>query len=129
MQAVDWVETYTRLKTGLKPCVFQGHEIQQSAEAKDKEHEAKRTRRAHKKEGIEEEALEDGTAHADRLAFRQDLRSLVRHLEARTHVRDPWPTLLSLCNVFFTESLMPRPAYATLSPYSTREFWPRPGCA
>ncbi len=36
-----------------------GQEIAPSAEAEEKERETKRSRRAHKKEGLEEDALED----------------------------------------------------------------------
>ena len=42
----------------------EGQEILQSAEAKEKEQETKRTRRAHKKEGIEDEPLEEGVVHS-----------------------------------------------------------------
>ena len=38
----------------------EGHEITQTAEAKEKEQESKRTRRVHKKEGIDDEPLEEG---------------------------------------------------------------------
>ncbi|KAF7797444.1 hypothetical protein EIP86_008639 [Pleurotus ostreatoroseus] len=40
-----------------------GQEIAPSAEAEEKERETKRSRRAHKKEGIEEDALEEAAAH------------------------------------------------------------------
>ena len=42
----------------------EGQEILQSAEAKEKEQESKRTRRAHKKEGIDDEPLGEDGAHA-----------------------------------------------------------------